>query len=127
MYGGDSRSCEVLAFVLAVGWLHNDRTRELAVNFDNVALPAFDALCRDLWALVHSGVVETHSAETRISAMDQVGEFEQRVARLKSSDRQHVNDLSETPTVKVKPRHACAMSLLDEQINFSPLPSEALH
>ena len=99
MYGGDPGPCEVLAFVLVVGWLHNDGTREFAVGFDNVALPAFDALCRDLWALVYGGVVEAHSAETCVGAMYQVSEFEQRVARLKCSDLRHVNDLNVTPNV----------------------------
>ena len=33
----------------------------------------------------------------------------------------------EALVVEVKPRRSCALSLLDDQLNFSPLPCEALH
>lgn len=102
MHCGNSRPCEVLALVLAVGRLDNDRARKFAFHFDHVALTSFDSLGSDFYTLVYSRVVQSHGAKARICAMEQLREFVQGVAWLEGSDGMHGTGVTVTPNVRAK-------------------------
>lgn len=101
MDSSNACSREVLALILAVGRFDNNGARELALGFGYKALTASDALGCDIWRLIHCGVVESHGAETCVRPMEQIRDFEQRVARLEGSGRMHAQEVCITPDVEI--------------------------